>query len=564
MTLTSLPSSTESATCGAHRILDGDTDPWGPDVHEVTNPVESFRWVLQELGARGLSAMMRRGSELVFCSRLDEDGYVPPRDERDDNGPATISQVTSEVVVARLALNYLVWKWGGPAKDPVRVETFMPTGLVRNALAAIDEAPNLRVLRGVTHTPMVRDDGSILDAPGYDATTNFLYLPTVEVAPVPTSPTTMEVKAATKLLRGLVDEFVWAGKHDEANYLGLLLTPLLRELCPPPYKLAAIMARQPGSGKSLLARLAREVHGGVFRSEMPHDDAELEKSVTSILTQTTAPIVVFDNVTGILRSSRLAGLLTSRAYSGRVLGSTNNIEMVNDRLWTITGNNLALGGDLVRRTIWVTIDPRVPDPERRTGFRIANLPAYVTAHRGEILHALLVWVRAWIVAGKPQEMRSSDDYAHWSAVVRGILQVAGVPGEFDHEESAQQTVAVGDDDWRDFLEAIDSAVGSSTWSAKELLSKVHDGRELNATWNAARDYEAAHPIPLEAVPAELVEKLSRNHSAGLGGLSRSLGRWLANREGRWAGDLTVRRAGEDRTKLALWKVERFQRGDNVA
>jgi len=109
---------------------------------------------------------------------------------------------------------------------------------------------------------------------------------------------------------------------------------------------------------------------------MPHDDAELEKSISSILTCTTAPVVQFDNVSGTLRSSRLAALLTSREYSGRILGSTNSVDMVNDRLWTLTGNTLNLGGDLVRRTLWCTIDPGCPDPQLRTGFKL-DTPAYV-------------------------------------------------------------------------------------------------------------------------------------------------------------------------------------------
>lgn len=538
---------------GPHRNLAGDTDPWGPDVHQVSNPVDSFRWILTELGARGLSGLLRRGGELVYCARLDEDGYVPPRDERDDNGPATISQATPEVIVARAALHYLVWKKVVTKAEARRVETFLPIAVVRTALAALDEAPNVRPLRGVTHTPMIRRDGSVLGVPGYDDATGFLYLPTVEVAPVPERPTPQQTAAATRFLRGLVGEFAWAGAHDEANFMGLLVTPLLRELCPPPYKLAAISARQPGSGKSLLARLPRIVHGGVFRSEMPADDAELEKTISSILSCTTAPVITLDNVSGILRSSRLAGLLTSRVYSGRILGSTNNTDMVNDRLWTITGNNVSIGGDLVRRTLWVGIDPGVPNPEQRTGFTIRNLPDHVAEHRGAILHALLVWVRAWIAAGAPAEERSSDDYARWSAVVRGILQVAGVPGEFDHPDSAQQKVGVGDDDWREFLAAVRTVFGDGSWTVKELLAKVDASDPFIGR---QPEYASAHPIPFDALPAELAEKAARGGTARI---AKSLGRWLANREGRWAGDLTVRRrAGKDRTAVAAWRIEAFQ------
>ena len=298
--------------------------------------------------------------------------------------------------------------------------------------------------------------------------------------------------------------------------------------------------------------LLRRVHGGVFRSEMPHDDAELDKTISSILTCTTAPVVQFDNVSGILRSSRLAGLLTTRDYSGRVLGSTNSTDMVNDRLWTLTGNNLALGGDLIRRSLWVTIDPRVPNPEARTGFAIPNLPAHVAEHRGAILRALLIWVRAWVCAGEPAELRSSDDYARWSAVVRGILQVAGVPGEFDHLDSRQQQLGNDDDDWHGFLSAVHEVFGDGDWSAKDVLAKVHDGREA---WTPDDIYSAGHPIPFDAVPAELGEKISRA-GGRVGVATKSLGMWLRNREGRWARDLAVRRAGQDpHARVVRWRVE---------
>lgn len=536
---------------------DDDDESADPYLHLISNEVNSFHWLISEVGQRGLSGMFLRGHELAYCSRINEDGYIPPPQDPDnanDNGPATISGINPDGLVAQLALRYQLWKWVGGQKNPRLIEAFMPLAVCRTVLAAVHDALNVRRLRGVTHTPLVRRDGSIFESAGFDQNTGYLYLPApdLEVSTVPEHPSTEELHTATAFLRNLIGEFAWAGEHDEANYLGLLLLPLLRELAPPPYKLAAIMARQPGSGKSLLARILRIVHGGVFRTEMPHDDAEISKSITAILTQTTAPIVTFDNITGILKSSRLAGLLTSAEYADRILGSTNHITVPNDRIWTITGNNLALGGDLVRRALWVTIDPRVPNPEQRTGFSIPDLPTHVTARRGEILWSLLVWVRAWIDAGAPAERNSSDDYAGSSATVRGILTIAGIPGEFDHVQSRQQDMATGDDDWQEFLSAIYATFGTQPWTVRELLGKIHDGRTSILPHG---DYDTQHPIPFDTLPPELAEKLARQGT----GVGKSLGRWLANREGRWADTLTVRRGkktGHD--KLTCWRVEPFE------
>lgn len=547
-------------TIGAapHRNLGGDTDPHGPDVCRYNSDPDAVRWFTRSLGGGGLSGLFRRGGRLVHCPRIDEDGYIAAAGEDDENGPATVSPATPELVSSLLVERYLVWKWAGGQKNPYRVETLFPPAVVRIALAVLDDAPRLRTLRGTTHTPMARRDGSILEVAGYDDGSGFLHLPTVIVPPVPEHPTAEQLAAATTFLRGLLADFAWAGEHDEANFLGALLTPLLRQLCPPPYKLVAIEARQPGSGKGLLARILRDVHGGVFRSEMPHDDAEMEKALSSILTCTTAPVVTFDNVSGVLRSSRLEGLLTSRVYSGRILGSTNHVDMVNDRLWTITGNNLAIAGDLPRRTLGVAIDPGVPNPEQRTGFRIPDLAGYVAEHRGAILHALLVLVRGWMVAGAPVDAHSSDDYARWAGTVRAILRVAGVPGQFNHTDSRRQVAVTDDDEWREFLEAVRGEFGEQPWTVKELLSKVHDGRE--APFGGLVDtYGPEHPIPLDALPTELGEKVTRAR-AGIGPVAKSLGMWLRNRDGRWVGDMSVRRSGTDRKGIAEWRIETYRVG----
>lgn len=514
--------------------------------YQVGNSVDAYTWLLDEMGRHGLSGMFLRKGAVVFVPTIGERGYIAPADDDDENGPATFQSVDAKSVVARLALSYYIWRRRETETGSVDTKCFFPETAATLALRVPDQASNLRSLRGVTHTPMVRADGTVLDTPGYDRASRYLYLPSpgLTVRPVPSRPTSMQVRAAVKLLRHIISEFTWAGDHDEVNFLGLLLTPLLREMCPPPYKLGAIMARQPGSGKSLLNRILRDVHGGVFRSEMPHDDAELEKTISSILTCTTAPVVQFDNVSGTLRSSRLAGLLTSAAYSGRILGSTSSVDMANDRLWTITGNNLNLGGDLVRRALWVTIDPGCPDPHLRTGFTL-NIPQYVAEHRGDILHGLLTLVTAWHAAGGQREERSSDDYARWSSVVRGILAHASIPGEFDHQESAQQTVGTDDEGWGEFLTVVREAFPGD-FTTRDLVDRMDGAANMDPP-PQAREL-------VDALPSELHERYVRARQDAKA-ITRPLGMWLKNRDGRYAGTLVCRKSGHDASRnVPKWRV----------
>jgi hypothetical protein len=519
---------------------------------DVAHHDDALAWLAQTLGAGPLTGMYRRGSELVHTPRVDQVGYVPAEDEGDEDGPAQVRTIDATGLVARINLNprISVVKTGKSSTN----RPLFPRVVAEAALAHLDEALNLPRLRGVTHVPMPRADGTLIDQPGYDAASGYLFLPTVEVPEVPLVPTPGELAAAVALLRGLFAEFVWAGEHDEANYLGLLLTPLLRLLCPPPHKLGAVMAHQPGSGKTLLSKVLHAVHGGVVRAELPRDDHELEKVLYSILATTTAPVVTFDNVSGALRSSRLDAVLTAERVSLRKLGTNDHPELANDRLWSVTGNNLMIGGDTARRTLWVTIDPQVPHPEARTGFAITDLVAHVTEHRGEVLAALLTLIAHWRAEGAHYELHSSDDYKVWSATVRAILRTAGVPGEFDHEDSRQQAVGSDDDEWATFLAALAAEIGTNASWVVGDLNKL----------DAAAQARLAEALPEEL--ADAAEKARRGRFSALGGdtdrlrpISRKLGKLLAKNDGRYAGVRAVRMTGQT-GHVKRWKIIRHGSG----
>lgn len=498
-------------------------------------------WLLNELGTNGLSGFFLRTGSLVYTARVDSEGYIPPMDKRDLNGPATIVPANWEKVAAKVDHHYAVYmtKESDDGKK-YKAPEYFPDKAARRALANMDTAMGLRQLHGVTHTPIVRADGSIISEAGYDDATGLLYLPDVDVE-IPTDEAILSrVPEATARIRALVSEFAWAGPHDEANYLGMLITPLLRELCPPPYKLAAIGAHQPGSGKSLLARIMRDVHGGVFRADMPPTEEEMGKSIGGILSQTTAPVVQFDNVTTTLRSAILTALLTTATYSSRLLGSSNSVTMTNDRVWTITGNNLSLGGDLTRRTLMITIDPGVPNPEDRTGFKL-NIPEYVSANRGQILADLLTMIRGWILAGSPAEPpSSSDDYAHWTTTVRGILEYCEVPGRFDHVkvESSNED----ESEWASFLmTAYEVMDGAGAFTLSEYLAKGDPSAEV-------------YSQILASLPERLHEKAMR--AGGLRGIAKSLGRVATTMQGRHVRGYVMKHDGEFRgTKK--WRIERY-------
>lgn len=514
---------------------------------DVGNSATMADWLRMNIGTGPLAGMFVRGPDIVHTPREGEAGYEALRGTGpdDSDGPAQVRVASRDYIAARVQYTYDCYKLVKRGEDYEPQPAMFPTDAARTATHAVDMLPNLRRLKGVIHTPVFRPDGSLIDVPGYDPATKLLYLPEpgLVIPAVAVKPSAQQVREAVALLDMTLAGFPFTSLHGRANYIGALVTPLLRALTPPPYKLVAIGAHQRGSGKTKLAQIPRIIHGGVFRAEMPEDDAELRKQVTSVLSHTTGPVVVLDNVSGILRSSTLAGLLTSAEWGDRPLGATAWVGVPNDRLWVITGNNLNLGGDIPRRTVSVTIDPGVPRPELRTGFVIGDPELWAKDQRPNLLHALLTIVQAWVADGMPlPREKASDGYARWVRVVEGILAHAGVPGEFDHS-STQIEVGSDDDEWGDFLAAVHRVRGEGIWTAKQLLADIDTGMRIDPK-----------PIPMDALPGELADKASRA-AQGPPGIARTLGMWLSNRDGRWAGALTVRSAGKDRDGTKIWKIQ---------
>ncbi|MFC8619737.1 hypothetical protein ACFT9M_25470 [Micromonospora purpureochromogenes] len=540
---------TPSNPCNAYGCEycdDGDTTR---DV-DVTNPADAAGWLRGNIGRHRLAGLFDRTGNIVFIAREGDAGYVPPARDGDHDGPAQVRTMAAANLAAYLDARMRCYKLVKVGDDYEAKPALFPLEAAKRVADLPDPAlrPRLRRLAGVVHTPVVRPDGSILDTPGYDPGTRLYCLPDsgLTVPPVPEQPAAGQVQAAMALLREMTAGFPWKSDHDLANYLGLLLTPLLRALIPPPYKLFIIDAPQQGTGKTLLAELGRILHGGVLRGGVQHgDDSEMRKTITTVLARTTGAVVIFDNLTGMLDSPVMAGLLTSPDWADRLLGATEELRAANDRVWMATANNLSVGVDMVRRAVWVGIDAQTSRPQDRIGFAITDLPGWTRARRGDLLHALLVIVRAWVAAGRPvRPARTSDSFAAWVQAIDGILHCAGLPGQFADPSTERQQAGEGDDEWGEFLTAAYRVFKGQTWTVKRLLDRVTTLDHVTA---------AGPTIPVDALPSLLAEKADR-HPRGVAGVARPLGMWLRNREGRYVGQLCVRSAGTDRDGKGLWRV----------
>lgn len=508
-----VPTASEMAAAGAEYI----EDDAGFTLPSITyhNRTELFHLMTSIVGDEGrpLGHLYRQGRFLV---RVDDDGTEVLGSD------AFAGEVDKRITLVKRN-----------AKDEPVMELF-PSDVSKRIVTNAGLCEHVRPLAGITGVPLFREDGSLFREEGYDDITRYVLRPDESVDfDVPDSPGALDVADAVNTVLRPIAGFPFVSEADRNAWIGMALTPMLRFIAPGPYKLGLIEAHQAGSGKSFLASMLAELHGGDVIPNLPGEDAELRKLVTSVL-QAPSGVVVFDNVEGRVSSPTLAALLTTPKWSDRLLGKSAKITLANDRLWVATGNNIVIDGDLARRVLRCVIDPAMPNPETRL-FDF-NPVSWMHTNRGKYLSALGTLVQAWVVAGMPlADATGSDSYAHWQRVIGGILTFAGIDGTFDAMASRVE-LGASDLEWRTFLEAIGQHFGNRTWRMAEVVDAI-----------------AADKINAELLPGGLANKWTGWATPGF---TKSLGRWAMNREGKFVGKMRMTSAGLDgHLKVRLWRVE---------
>ncbi|MEV0149079.1 MULTISPECIES: hypothetical protein [unclassified Nonomuraea] len=317
----------------------------------------------------------------------------------------------------------------------------LPSVSTAAAVLSRTDWPGLQPLAGVTAGPVIRPDGTTLTTPGYDPATRLFYRPAFHVAPVPDWPSDATVtKARQYLLEYVLGDFPFDSDASRANFLALLMTPLLRLYVGglPPFGLISATTR--GSGKTLLMEVMRAAYGLRMTAWVRREE-EMAKTITSLLIDTVEPVIVFDNVDSFDTISHgvLAALLTSTEWSSRLLGASSMATAVNDRLWMATGNNLTVGGDMASRSVLTRLDPRMERPEERTGFVIDDMWSWLENpnNRAHLLRALMILARAWIAAGAPRASVKMRNFSAWAQVMGGLADFHGVTGFLSNRDELE-------------------------------------------------------------------------------------------------------------------------------
>jgi putative DNA primase/helicase len=223
----------------------------------------------------------------------------------------------------------------------------------------------LPVLTGVTGTPYLRRDGSLLDVPGYDPISGLLYKPERAFDAIPEHPTEDDAIAALGMFDDLLRGFPFVTPADKAVMFSAILTALDRHNMPtaPLHGFSATVA---GTGKSKLVDIVSILATGRSAAvkAQPGTEDELEKRLNSELLQ-GATIITIDNCEHPLQSAFLCQMLTQETVSIRPLGQSRIVEASTCATVMATGNNLQIAGDLTRRALVCSLDARCEHPERR-------------------------------------------------------------------------------------------------------------------------------------------------------------------------------------------------------
>lgn len=391
-----------------------------------------------KMAAEVIEALDQRGGLYQHAGRMVEVLPFAGAETRDGKTREVVRYSIVPVTEARLRL--LITRACVLLKPPDEVgkaatETSIPRTLPADVLAHEYPFP---VLAGIAESPTIRPDGTLITEPGYDPASK-IYLATDLKVDIPEHPTREDALAARDKLLDVISDFAWAeGCPGESVVLSGLISTVARPAIDGPVPMHAISATVRGAGKGRVVEVASVIATGEIPDMQPYptrDEKEVQKILLSVALQ-GAPLLVWDNVVGDFGCASLDSSLTATQISGRVLGKSemagkNKAPVFRAVQWA-TGNQMSPTGDLARRMMIATIDPRHEHPEEREGptpgakWKYPDLIGHARQHRGELLGAVLTIVRAYLAAGCPEQPMRQMDFIAWSRVIRGAIIWCGM------------------------------------------------------------------------------------------------------------------------------------------
>ncbi len=383
-------------------------------------------------------------------------------------GSVVLKQVTSTWLREQMgrACGWLVWDkdlndWRRADPPPVYATTY---------LARVGEW-RARPLIGVVQAPTLRADGSLLQAQGYDeASRLLLHSGGARFPEILETPTREQALAAIELLEQPFRKFPFVTEADRSVVTAAILTGLVRRSLPaaPHFPIDASTA---GTGKSLVVDCIGILVVGQAPAHMAQgkEVAEDEKRLSTCLMAGDA-IISIDNCERPIEGDFLCSMATQEMVQARILGLSERVRLPTQVLVMMSGNNIAVVGDMTRRVLVCRLDAGVENPEER---EFDFCPREMCRERRpELVAAGLTILRAYLAAGRPHraQVPPLGSFEAWNYIREAICWLGRA------DPALTRTRAKADDPRRselvELLEAWQEVAGSCDLTLHQLRAKI--------------------------------------------------------------------------------------------
>lgn len=403
---------------------------------------------------------------------------------------------------------------------------------------------SIKPIRAIVESPSLRPDGTVLQVPGYDVASGLLYTPGATFPAVPDAPTQDEAKAALWELVNVFCDFPHLSAAHKMVPIAALLTILSRAAIDGPCPAFIFDATVRGSGKTLQGDVVHAIACGRRppHSTLNEQEEEREKVIAGVALK-GAPVIFIDNVKGLFGGPMIEAALTSSVVGFRLFGTQELMEMPWSAVMLVSGNNLQMTDDMMRRCLTSRLESPLEDPTTRTEFAHPELIAWALKERPRLLVLALTMLRSFISHGSPDAGVGTigEPYGAWCRLIAGTIAYCGGANVLECRPPRESG---GLDDitaLRALLEGwrrIDTTDSGMT-AAQIVRSLAHQGEG---------------PDSLEDL-REALETLAPPRGSRVD--PRTLGYALRRHRGRWVGQVRLTSVtGHDKTQR--WRVEQRQ------
>lgn len=370
--------------------------------------------------------------------RLTQPGELKPTTEdviRRQANAILLHEVTPPNLCDRLARVARWEKYDARAGDWITSD--VPPAIADGLIARAGEWRHIPRLRGFVEAPTLRDDGSLLDHPGYDAASELFFvgaLPSGYSKPIESRD---HAKDALGRLEDALYGLPFVAREDKSALIASILAALVRRVLPSA-PLVGITAPTPGTGKSMVADAISIIATGRRAAVLGlgKDEIEADKRLAGALLAGDA-VVCIDNVERPLFGDLICQALTQPSIRIRALGRSDLIPTPTNTLLIVTANNIDIRGDLRRRVTLVRLDAKTERPELRRFDR--DFLTDIAANRGELIQAALTIIRAYLASGEAgNAVTPFGSFEHWSKWCREPLVWLGLPDPLLASESLRE------------------------------------------------------------------------------------------------------------------------------